>query len=268
MPANAQESIKGDINGDGEVTMEDVEQLKSLILSSTETVWDWGNDVTGDGCVTVTDITTIINQLKGGLDVDINGWDDSGEDYGGVVTSSGIRLSAASNSESTYELAIAIDSDVEINGFELTIEIPNNAELVESSSGVYGELCSRSNKSHVLYNSSVDGRCIKFLAYSTSNALFSDTSGDIMKFKVKSTNSNFNVNVLNVWLSDKDCNAIRCNDFKVSGIEDVTIDDSDSIVDVYSINGAKVKSQTTITDATKGLPSGIYIINNKKVFVK
>lgn len=55
-----------------------------------------------------------------------------------------------------------------------------------------------------------------------------------------------------------------------TGINKPTISgvDSDAIVDVYTLGGAKVKSSVAASNATEGLAKGIYIVNHKKVIVK
>lgn len=53
--------------------------------------------------------------------------------------------------------------------------------------------------------------------------------------------------------------------FEADGIEGVT---TETLVDVYTLQGMKVKHQVSYKDLDKILPKGIYIINGKKVIVK
>ena len=41
-----------------------------------------------------------------------------------------------------------------------------------------------------------------------------------------------------------------------------------TLTDVYSLSGIRVRSQVSVSEATKGLPKGIYIVNGKKVIVR
>ena len=41
-----------------------------------------------------------------------------------------------------------------------------------------------------------------------------------------------------------------------------------TLTDVYSLSGVRVRSQVSVSEATKGLPKGIYIVNGKKVIVR
>ena len=55
----------------------------------------------------------------------------------------------------------------------------------------------------------------------------------------------------------------------MTGVDKVTVDtNDDALVDVYTLNGMKVKSGVSAAEATQGLAKGIYIINHKKVVVK
>lgn len=51
-----------------------------------------------------------------------------------------------------------------------------------------------------------------------------------------------------------------------TGVNSIVADNEN--VDVYAINGCRMRSNVQMSDATSGLSKGIYIINNKKVVVK
>lgn len=62
----------------------------------------------------------------------------------------------------------------------------------------------------------------------------------------------------------------KMSDVISTGINKPTISGvaSDVIVDVYTLDGVKVKSGVAASNATEGLAKGIYIVNHKKVIVK
>lgn len=64
MAANAQGGA--DVNGDGEVTIADINAIVEMILSGTESTVA---DVNGDGEVTVADINSVIDSILGGSSV-------------------------------------------------------------------------------------------------------------------------------------------------------------------------------------------------------
>jgi hypothetical protein len=43
--------------------------------------------------------------------------------------------------------------------------------------------------------------------------------------------------------------------------------DGNDIVDVYTIMGIRIRSQVKRSQATIGLPNGLYIVGRKKIFV-
>jgi hypothetical protein len=45
-----------------------------------------------------------------------------------------------------------------------------------------------------------------------------------------------------------------------------TVPEENGYVDVYNLMGIKVRSQVKANEALNGLPSGMYIVGNKKVF--
>ena len=51
-------------------------------------------------------------------------------------------------------------------------------------------------------------------------------------------------------------------------IKNISSDNVNVNVDVYSLTGVKVKSNVKKSEATKGLSRGIYIVGNEKIFVK
>lgn len=61
--AGEQSTIKGDVNGDGEVNIADINAIIDIILSSKET--NMKGDVNGDGEVNIADINAVIDIILG-----------------------------------------------------------------------------------------------------------------------------------------------------------------------------------------------------------
>lgn len=53
-----------------------------------------------------------------------------------------------------------------------------------------------------------------------------------------------------------------------TGVDEVSIDSTPTVVDVYSISGIMLRHDVAAADATDGLPHGLYIVNGKKVAVR
>ena len=65
--ANAQSTLKGDVNGDGEVNMTDVTMIVEHVLGQNNSSFIAANaDVNGDGSITVTDVAEAVNIILDG----------------------------------------------------------------------------------------------------------------------------------------------------------------------------------------------------------
>ena len=65
--AGGNEFVRGDVNGDNDVTISDVTALIALLLNSNPTVSDYpAADCNQDGSVTIADVTKLINYLLNG----------------------------------------------------------------------------------------------------------------------------------------------------------------------------------------------------------
>ncbi len=80
----ATDQIKGDVNGDGYVNMNDVTFIINIILGKNETEYELATaDVNGDGYINMNDVTAIINIILGktsGEDEEDNGTPPVGDD--------------------------------------------------------------------------------------------------------------------------------------------------------------------------------------------
>ena len=61
-PVEPEPVLKGDVNGDGEITVADVNAIITIILGNTGNM---DGDVNGDGEITVADINTVIGIILG-----------------------------------------------------------------------------------------------------------------------------------------------------------------------------------------------------------
>ncbi len=80
----ATDQIKGDVNGDGYVNMNDVTFIINIILGKNETEYELATaDVNGDGYINMNDVTAIINIILGktsGEDEEDDGTPPVGDD--------------------------------------------------------------------------------------------------------------------------------------------------------------------------------------------
>lgn len=53
-----------------------------------------------------------------------------------------------------------------------------------------------------------------------------------------------------------------------SALDEITFSPSERSVDVYNIQGMRLKTQVSTSVALNGLPEGLYIVDGKKIVVK
>ena len=92
--ANAQSTLKGDVNGDGEVNVTDVTMIVEHVLGQNNSSFIVANaDVNGDGSITVTDVAEAVNIILDG-----NGGDNNGSGNGsGIGDTSQAYLTCPNN---------------------------------------------------------------------------------------------------------------------------------------------------------------------------
>lgn len=62
--------------------------------------------------------------------------------------------------------------------------------------------------------------------------------------------------------------SVEANNAEYDAINGISAPDSSELVDVYNLQGIRIKKQITVAEAMKQLPAGLYIMGNKKVYVK
>lgn len=140
---------KGDFNNDGKVDMADMVVLAKAIDSGNA---DKGYDINASGKVDDNDLHTLANLILNktlikddGLNIGIGDWDDSGEDWGGIVrapelkTGSVAQVSFMGNLRYDYpndrpyvEFGLE-DTSEDLCGMLLNIELPYGVSVDENS---------------------------------------------------------------------------------------------------------------------------------------
>ena len=60
--------------------------------------------------------------------------------------------------------------------------------------------------------------------------------------------------------------ALRISEFVPTGMEDVFREiPREATHDIYSIDGCLIRKQTTLREALRSLPKGVYVVNGRKV---
>ena len=68
-------------------------------------------------------------------------------------------------------------------------------------------------------------------------------------------------------INGEDCGYVNPNDTLSSSPNVYSFDAADSIINVYSVDGAMIKQNVRLSDALKNLKRGFYIVGDKKIYV-
>lgn len=256
--------LVGDVNLDGYINVGDIAAIYGVILQIDMTN-EPRADINDDGMVNVGDvsaeyilITTAGNNVPRHL-------------YMAKLGNNDDAMSAAAIDVEQGQVAtidLRLDNTADYNAFQLDITLPQGLELV----GV--ETTDRSRALQMASSEIRDG-VTRVVAAAPENAL---TAGNGTMLRIHVTaNHNFTGNDIitidDILLVEKDVTCHYLDQVTVAatgttGISDISTDnDPDAPVDVYNLQGQLLRRGVARSNATQGLPTGIYLVGDKKVRV-
>lgn len=250
--------IPGDVNGDKKVNVTDVMCVANYIVGITPEVFiEEAADVNASGSINITDLIAIANIAVGNTDA------------------LALRLPKAATNDvlslgdydaATGIIAIALDNATDYAGFQMDIALPQGLTL-ESA-----ELTGRAASHTLMTGVNPDGS-IRLLGFSLDNAEITAGSDAIITLKVKagaSLSANDNIIISDIFFTQaNEVESVLPNvntNAAVTAIAQIGVDGEG--VNVYDMRGVLVRQGMNPAEATKGLPTGVYVINGKKVLVK
>ncbi len=213
-------------------------------------------DANGDGVVNVTDIVEIVNDILGHpsakfdpIAADVNG--DGVVNVTDIVSVVNIILS--SNARELTNRAAATNN-LKLSGASIKLRDAENYTAAQfdihlSDGSTVNYLSLNSASDHQMTWKMVDANTCRVIVYSLSNAPFRAVKDELFNVTLSGNATISNELLVNV-------------DGMVTGINEMQFDKP---VDVYDLQGNKVRSNTTDLN---GLQKGVYIVNGKKVIVK
>ena len=265
-------ALSGDVNGDGVVSVTDIQSVVNLILSAADITDNPAGDVNGDGVISVTDIQSIVNKI---LNIS-----NSPASRAAAVRSS-VERDATGNSlyiepfsinagEKKVVEVLLDNPERTFSSLQFDLCLPEGIEVVAGEDGRSVLLSEdRRASQHSLLSAGIGDGSLRVLAYSGSKHEFSGNSGRVMAVTVQASpdlaDGVYELSLENIELATLD--AISCTPASRStmitvggatGIGEVNIEDSGSGV-IYDLQGRRVEQITS---------PGIYIVNGKKVLVK
>ena len=250
--------IPGDVNGDKKVNVTDVMCVANYIVGITPEVFvEEAADVNASGSINITDLIAIANIAVGNT---------SAPALRAAKAATNDVLSVGEYDHATGTIAISLDNATAYAGFQMDVALPQGLTL-ESA-----ELTGRAASHTLMTGINPDGS-IRLLGFSLNNNEIAAGSDAIIILKVNTTSAldaNDGIIVSDIFFTQSNevesvlpnvtTNAI------VTAISDIRTDGEG--VNVYDMRGVLVRQSVKAAEATQGLPTGVYVINGKKVLVK
>ena len=231
------DTLLGDANGDGMVSVADVMLTVNKVMNKQLTVFYQTNaDVNGDGKITVADVMAIVKMVlnSGPKSAPLNAWQSMSDAM--EVTAKGSELTLHLTGTGTYTAS------------QMTLSLPEGCRL-ESAQMV----SSRSN-GHSVQTSYLGNGQYRVVIYGTTGLPFGNSCSDLVRLHVKG-NHGGDVALSDIQVVDYHTNTVLLSDVSglATGIESISTDTSHD-GDWYTTQGQRVTTPTR----------GIYIRNGQK----
>ena len=170
-------TTQGDVNGDGYVNGTDLVALACIILGKQAEVS--AADVNADGTVNGTDIVAICNIILGRTaSAPRRVAAHAANDGANIAIQQGFTIAAGETKTMTIELN---NPDDELTLVQFDLHLPKGLTVKKTGSDLDIDMCDRTTwRKHTLDANEVDG-AVRFLLYSSSNTLISDSEGGIIE---------------------------------------------------------------------------------------
>lgn len=251
--------IPGDVNGDKKVNVTDVMCVANYIVGITPEVFvEEAADVNASGSINITDLIAIANIAVGNSSAPVL-------NVAKAATSD--VLSLGDYDPATGTIAIALDNATAYAGFQMDVALPQGLTL-ESA-----ELTGRAASHTLMTGVNPDGST-RLLGFSLDNAEIAAGNDAIILLKVKasaSLSSTDNITISDIFFTranevESVLPDVTTNATVVTAITHIAADGEG--VNVYDMKGVLLRQGVNPAQATQGLPTGVYVINGKKVLVK
>lgn len=251
--------IPGDVNGDKKVNVTDVMCVANYIVGITPEVFvEEAADVNASGSINITDLIAIANIAVG---------NSSAPALNVAKAATSDVLSLGDYDPATGTIAIALDNATAYAGFQMDVALPQGLTL-ESA-----ELTGRAASHTLMTGVNPDGST-RLLGFSLDNAEIAAGNDAIILLKVKanaSLSSTDDITISDIFFTranevESVLPDVTTNATVVTAITHIAADGEG--VNVYDMKGVLLRQGVNPAQATHGLPTGVYVINGKKVLVK
>ena len=251
--------IPGDVNGDKKVNVTDVMCVANYIVGNTPEVFvEEAADVNASGSINITDLIAIANIAVG---------NSSAPALRAPKAATNDVLSLGDYDPATGTIAINLDNATPYAGFQMDVTLPQGVTLEGA------ELTGRA-ASHMLMTGVNPDGSIRLLGFSLNNDEITAGNDAIITLKVKADaafTANDNITVSDIFFTQSNevesvLPNVSTSATVVTAISQLGSDNQG--VNVYDMKGVLLRRGVNPAEATKGLPTGVYVIGGKKVLVK
>lgn len=253
--------LRGDINNDGYVnTLDATGEWKYLVEGITQDINPNLTDVSTNGRVDVADIVAIYNIINNTepLGYPEQYWFE--DDIEAVGSETANRMA---------KIEISLNNNTSYTAFQLDIITPSHITID-------GATLAGRGLGHEIHLGKVENDYYRLVSFAPNGDNFEGNSGPLLTINISSTQNltnNDHITLRRIYFADNEENTYYNNNFNiniigVSEIENISIDSNDKLVNVYNTQGQLLRQGVTPDNATQDLPSGIYIVGDKKVIVK
>lgn len=256
-----QGGVFGDVNQDGVVTASDVTCLYDILLGNSTNFMETA-DVNGDGEITVADITTVYNILLGDSKAPFR--NKKTFNSNDMLLADGFVIEAGKS----HVMDVEMRNTAQFSAMQLDITMPQGLTIDNVTT------TSRASNMAMGFNEIEPGKWRIVIHSSTTT---NGNEGTLFNITVKADDSftgNDYINISNIIAVEPSELTHEIGELDVevgttTGVKDINIDNADNgPVNVYNMNGQLIRQNVERNEATTGLPSGIYIVDGKKVIVK
>lgn len=253
--------MRGDINNDGYVnTLDATSERRYLVEGITEGIILNRTDVNDNGSTNVADIVAIYNIINGSEPIEnpIQYWFEDE-----------IKALGSETATRKAKIEISLNNTINYTAFQFDITTPSHITID-------GATISSRGLGHEIYVGKVGNNLHRLLCYSPTCDDFEGYEGQLVTLNISSTKNISNkdqISLDHIYFVDYEENTyynknLNLNILGTSAIDNITADESNLPVNVYNTQGQLLRQNVSPSQATIGLPAGIYIVGGKKVIVR
>ena len=266
----------GDVDNSGAININDVVCIINYILNKTTgTFIEDAADVDGNGSININDVVTLINRyILHRTSARSQMPKAQPTEAADIISSNYVHLADIDiKPGETKTIEMLMTNTNTVAGIQGNIKLPEGLSFVMKSNGRVDAANVNSRAEDFTLSCAVqDDGSLTFAQYSADGFTFEGNEGAVFTFKIKAdenaTDGTYSVNLSDVVLS---INGVgydipnRTSSLTITGATGIDTIELQDQFDVYSLDGIKVRSKVT---TTKNLPSGVYIVNGRKVVIR